>query len=74
MRLATNVFRRLMPRPVLSAQWHDLIAESRTADLGNISDRFGIRPARFEEIIRTYMPGRNYFREMVRYVFGGQPF
>jgi NADH dehydrogenase len=74
LRLATNVFRRLMPRPVLSAQWHDLIAESRTADLNNISDRFGIRPARFEDIIRTYMPDRNYFREMLRYVFGGQPF
>ena len=67
------VFRHLMPRPVLASQWYDRIAESRTADLSSLSDYFRIRPTRFEDTIASYMPGRRYGRELLRYVLGRYP-
>ncbi|GAB4444260.1 MAG: hypothetical protein Kow00120_13910 [Anaerolineae bacterium] len=74
LRQATWIFRRLMPRPVLTSQWFDRIAESRTADLNSMSDHFHLQPARFEDTVRTYMPGRHYGRELIRYVLGRRPY
>ncbi len=74
LRQAAWIFRRFQPRPVFTAQWYDRIAESRTADLNNMSNYFDIHPARFEDTLLSYMPERSYGREMLRYVFGRQPF
>ncbi|MBN1285206.1 MAG: NAD(P)H-binding protein [Anaerolineae bacterium] len=74
LRQAAWVFRQILPRPIFTSQWYDRIAESRTADLNSMSDRFGIHPQRFEDTILTYMPERRYGREMIRYIFGGEPF
>ena len=68
------IFRRVQPRPVFTSQWYDRIAESRTADLNSMSDHLGVRPARFEDTIMTYMPGRRYRREMIRYILGRRPY
>jgi uncharacterized protein YbjT (DUF2867 family) len=68
------LFGRTMPRPVLASQWYDRVAESRTADLSSMSDHFGIAPARFEDTILSYMPGRHYGRELIHYVLGRRPY
>jgi uncharacterized protein YbjT (DUF2867 family) len=68
------IFSRFMPRPVLTSQWYDRIAESRTADLNSMSDYFHIKPVRFEDKLLTYMPRRRYGRELTRYVLGRQPY
>lgn len=74
LRQAAWIFRQFLPRPVFTSQWYDRVAESRTADLSSMSDYFGIHPARFEDTVLTYMPDRYYGREMIRYIFGGEPF
>lgn len=66
LRSLTGVMQRLFPAWPITAQWFDILASNRTASLGSMFDLFGVRPARFEDTIVTYMRGRAYTRELVR--------
>jgi NADH dehydrogenase len=65
LRALTGLLLRVFPAWPVTSQWFDLLASNRTAPLGNLFDAFGIRPARFEDTITTYMPGRHYTRELM---------
>ena len=66
MRTLTSLINRLVPRWPMTPQWLDILAENRTASLGNMHDIFGVRPVRFEDTIVTYMRGRHYLPELLR--------
>lgn len=65
LRSFTGVLTRLFPAWPVTPQWFDILASNRTASLGSLFDNFGIRPARFEDTIITYMRGRHYTRELM---------
>jgi hypothetical protein len=65
LRSFTAVLTRLFPAWPVTPQWFDILASNRTASLGSLYDNFGIRPARFEDTIVTYMRGRHYTRELM---------
>lgn len=67
-RMVTRVVRRWPMTP----QWLDLLASNRTAKLGNLYDYCGVRPVRFEDTLLTYMPGRHYRRELLRFMWRRQ--
>ena len=63
----------LLSRALMTPQWLDILAASRTARLGNAYDYFGIRPRRFEDTLVTYLPGRSYRIPALRYAFRRRP-
>ena len=65
LRSFTAIMTRLFPAWPVTPQWFDILASNRTASLGSLYDNFGIRPARFEDTIVTYMRGRHYTRELL---------
>ena len=73
LRWLSAVYSRVMPRSLITAQWLDLLATNRTARLGNLYQYYGIRPRRFEDTLLTYMRGRHYGREILRYSFRRRP-
>ncbi len=73
LRALTAVYSRIFPRSLLTAQWLDLLATNRAAQLGNTFNYFNIRPRRFEDTLLTYMPGRRYGWPMLRYVLRRRP-
>jgi|SRR5581483_5582523 NADH dehydrogenase len=66
LRSLTSLMNRFVPRWPMTPQWLDILASNRTAPLGNMFDLFGVRPARFEDTIVTYMRGRRYLPELLR--------
>lgn len=68
LRFLTRLARQVFPRWPSTAQWFDLVASHRTADLNSMSDLFGIKPVRFEDTLVTYMPGRRYTLELLRFL------
>jgi NADH dehydrogenase len=66
LRSLTGLMNRFVPRWPMTPQWLDILASNRTAPLGNMFDLFGVRPARFEDTIVTYMRGRRYLPELLR--------
>ena len=73
MRALAAIYSRIFPRSLLTAQWLDILATNRAAQLGNTFNAFGIRPRRFEDTLLTYMPGRRYWWPMVRYSLRRRP-
>ncbi|MBN1202436.1 MAG: NAD(P)H-binding protein [Anaerolineae bacterium] len=69
LRSITVMMNRLVPRWPATAQWFDVLASNRTAQLGNLYDYCGVRPVRFEDTLVTYMPGRRYLAELVQFVW-----
>jgi NADH dehydrogenase len=69
LRTITNMLNVLFPSWPATRQWFDIIGGNRTANLGNLFNYTGVRPVRFEDTLLTYMPHRNYFWELVRFVF-----
>ncbi len=69
LRFLTRAARRVFPRWPATHQWFDILAGHRTASLNTIGDLFGIRPARFEDTLLTYMPERRYWLELIRFLF-----
>jgi len=69
LRFLTRVVGRIFPRWPATHQWFDILAGHRTASLNTIGDLFGIRPARFEDTLLTYMPQRRYWLELLRFLF-----
>ncbi|MCK6578165.1 MAG: NAD(P)H-binding protein [Anaerolineae bacterium] len=60
LRWAAGFYGRVLPRALVTPQWFDLIATSKTAHLGNIYRYFGFQPRRLEDTLLTYMRGRRY--------------
>lgn len=69
LRWLTRLIRRVLPRWPTTPQWFDILASHRTTSLRSMSDTFGIKPARFEDTIVTYMQGRRYLPQLVRFIF-----
>jgi len=68
-RLYTLIFRRTL----MTQQWIDILAASRTAHLGNTYSFFGVKPQRFEDTLLQYMPDRRWIIPAIRYVFRRRP-
>jgi len=66
MRWVTRVYNLLLPRTLMTAQWLDILATNRTAQLGNAFTYFGVRPRRLEDTLLTYMPERNFWLPLLR--------
>ena len=49
LRWLAHVGSRLLPRSLITEQWLDLVATSRTTGIGNLPRSFGIHPQRLEE-------------------------
>lgn len=73
LRSAARVYGLIFPRSLMTSQWFDILAASRTARLGNLYDYFGIRPRRFEDTLLTYLPGRRYLLPALRYALRRRP-
>ncbi len=73
LRWITAITSRILPRSLLTPQWLDILATNRTARLGNIFRYFGVHPQRFEDTLLTYMRGRHYGLELVRYTLSRRP-
>ena len=73
MRWITTIYGLVFRRTLITHQWLDILAASRTARLGNIYHYFGFQPRRFEDTLLTYMPERHYFFDALRYVFRRRP-
>ncbi|MBN1963943.1 MAG: NAD(P)H-binding protein [Anaerolineae bacterium] len=67
-RWLTQFIRRVLPRWPTTPQWFDLLASHRTASLSSLPDVFGFKPRRFEDTLLTYMPGRRYLFQLLRFV------
>ncbi len=66
LRWTTAVYSRVLPRSLMTPQWLDLLATNRTAQLGNTYHYFGIHPRRLEDILLTYLRGRNFWTPLMR--------
>lgn len=73
MRTLTEFINRVVPHWPMTPQWLDILATNRTASLSNVPNIFGVRPARFEDTLVTYMPSRHYLPELVRTLLRSRP-
>lgn len=67
------VFNYLLPRSIITMQWFDILATNHTAHLGNVFRYFGVHPRRIEDTLVTYMRGRRYGLQLLRYTFSRRP-
>jgi NADH dehydrogenase len=68
LRALANLWRVSPFRFPITSQWFDLVSGNRAADLSNLYAYTGVRPRRFEDTLLTYMPGRWYSLEYLRYL------
>ena len=73
LRVVTGIYSRLFPRSLMTGQWLDILATSRTAPLGSTYNHFGFHPRRFEETLLTYLPERQHLRGLFRDTFRRRP-
>jgi NADH dehydrogenase len=73
MRWSSRFFSLVLRRNIVTEQWLDITAANRTARIGNLYQHFGIRPARLEDTLLTYMHGRGYARALLGYSFRRRP-
>lgn len=65
MRTLVSMSNVLFPYWPMTTQWFDILASNRTTSMGALYNLFGIRPARFEDTIATYMPQRHWGRTLL---------
>ncbi|MDX1993521.1 MAG: NAD(P)H-binding protein [bacterium] len=73
MRWATAFYSRVLPRSLMTQQWLDILAASRTAHLGNMYTYFGLHPRRFEDTLLTYLPQQPFLLPALRYSLRRRP-
>ncbi len=73
MRWITSITGKFLPRVMMTPQWLDILASTRTARIGNLFQYFGVRPRRLEDTLVTYMRGRRYTLPLVRYTLRRRP-
>ena len=73
MRTISGISNRIFPRTLMTPQWLDILAVSRTTHLGNIFQYFEFSPRRIEDTLLTYMPEQNYLRRLAAYPFRRRP-
>lgn len=73
LRVVTGIYGRLFPRSLMTSQWLDILATSRTAPLGSTYTNFGFHPRRFEETLLTYLPERSHLVGLFRDTFRRRP-
>jgi NADH dehydrogenase len=67
LRWLTGAYSRVLPRTLVTSQWLDILATSRTAPLGNIFSYFGIHPRRIEDTLLTYLPQKSFLWSAIQY-------
>ena len=73
MRWLTTLYSFIFRRTLITPQWLDILAASRTASLGNMYRYFGFQPRRFEDTLLTYLPQKSFFLSAIRFVFKRRP-
>ena len=73
LRWITALYGLIFGRTLMTQQWLDLLAASRTARLGNMYTYFGIEPRRFEDTLLTYLPSKPFLLPAFRYAFRRRP-
>jgi NADH dehydrogenase len=73
LRWLIGVYRRILPRSLITPQWLDILATNRTARLGTVFHYFGVHPRRFEDTLLKYMRGRHYGMALLRYTVRRRP-
>ena len=73
LRSITGIYRRFFPRSLMTSQWFDILAASRTAPLGSTYAHFGFQPRRFEDTLLTYLPQRRHFARSIGASFRRRP-
>ena len=73
LRWMTSLYRRLLPRSLMTSQWLDILAASRTAPVGSVYAHFGFQPRRFEDTLLTYLPRRRHLAGSLRDTFRRRP-
>jgi NADH dehydrogenase len=73
LRWITAFSSRIFPRSLMTQQWMDMLAASRTARIGSIYDNFGLHPRRFEDTLLSYLPKQSFFFKGLRYRLRRRP-
>ncbi len=73
LRWITAIYSRILPRSLITSQWLDILAASRTAPLGGAFNHFGFHPRRFEDTLLAYLPQRRHFAGLLRDTFRRRP-
>lgn len=73
MRWLTGLYAIVFRRTLMTPQWFDILASSRTAHLGNTFNYFGIHPRRFEDTLLTYLPQQRLLYPALWYAFRRRP-
>ena len=73
LRWITAIYSRVLPRSLITSQWLDMLAASRTAPLGSTYNHFGFHPRRFEDTLLSYLPQRRHFVGLLRDTFRRRP-
>lgn len=73
LRWITALYSRIMPRALITNQWLDILAASRTAPLGGTYNHFGFHPRRFEDTLLGYLPQRRHLAGLLRDSFRRRP-
>ncbi len=73
LRWITAIYSRVLPRALMTSQWLDILAASRTAPLGGAFNHFGFHPRRFEDTLLGYLPQRRHLAGLLRDTFRRRP-
>lgn len=73
LRWITAIYSRILPRALITNQWLDILAASRTAPLGGTYNHFGFHPRRFEDTLLAYLPQRRHLVGLLRDTFRRRP-
>ncbi|MCY4008458.1 MAG: NAD-dependent epimerase/dehydratase family protein [Anaerolineaceae bacterium] len=68
-----RVWRRFVPRSLITDQWFDLVFTSRTTDPIHFARTFALQPQRLEDTLQQYLPRQNHFGFWLRRVFRRAP-
>lgn len=70
LRIGARLLESVFPRSPLTTRWLDHLAVNRICELVSVTRYFGLKPARFDQTIDSYMSGRRWGAEMRQFVWG----
>lgn len=73
LRLFVRIQNLIFRRTLITQQWLDYVAASRTAPLNSMYHIFGIHPRRFEDTLLTYLPQKRLFWSALRHAVRRRP-
>ncbi len=73
LRLFVRIQNLFWRRTLMTQQWLDYVAASRTTSLGSIYHVFGINARRLEDTLLTYLPKKRFFWAALRHAIRRRP-